>query len=215
MDNFFTILEKRVLTPSAFVLRFERKHIEFKAGQYLSVGLAGEPQARDYSVYSAENDPYVEIMVKQIDNGTVSRQLSQCKKGDRLRILGPRGNFNLHKEVIGSRKHLFIATGTGISPFHSFVKSNPALNYLLIHGVRKDEEAYERNDYDTSRYVLCCSREETGDYHGRVTGYLKTLPVEKNSVAYLCGNGDMIFEVFEILVNKGIGVENIHTEIYF
>jgi ferredoxin-NADP reductase len=33
--------------------------------------------------------------------------------------------------------------------------------------------------------------------------------------AYLCGNGRMIMEAFEILVDKGLQEAHIHTETYF
>jgi ferredoxin--NADP+ reductase/benzoate/toluate 1,2-dioxygenase reductase subunit len=215
MNNFFTVLEKRVLTPAAFVLRFEKKNIEFKAGQYLSVGLANEEQARDYSIYSAENDQFIEILVKVVDDGSVSKQLLKCSIGDKLKVSGAKGNFVLKTNNETTKNYLFIATGTGISPFHSHIKSNIGLNYLLIHGVRHAYETYESSQYDPKRYISCTSRDKKGMFHGRTTDYLKTIKVEKNSIAFLCGNGDMIFEAFEILSAKGIPVENIHTEIYF
>jgi len=215
MNNHFTILAKRVLTPATFILRFEKRNIEFSAGQYLSVGLAGDAQARDYSIYSAEKDPFIEILVKEVNDGTVSKQLRNCTIGDHLRVSGPKGSFTLNKENISNKKHLFVATGTGISPFHAHIKSNPQLDYLLIHGVRYTEEAYEKNEYHPNRYISCTSRDKNGNFHGHTTNYLKATKIDKSCTAYLCGNGDMIYEAFEILTSKGIPVENIHTEIYF
>jgi len=215
MENTYTVQEKRILSASAFVLRFDRNNMQFKAGQYLSVGLENESQARDYSIYSTEFDPFLEILVKEIKDGIVSNQLHQCKRGDLLRIAGPKGTFLLNAEKMYTHKHLFVATGTGISPFHSHIKSHPRLDYQLVHGVSCAQDAYEKSDYNKKRYILCTSKEKTGNFHGRTTDYLKTQTFDKNTLCYLCGNGDMIFEVFEILTSRGIPIENIHTEIYY
>ena len=114
-----------------------------------------------------------------------------------------------------SGKLVFIATGTGIAPFHSFVKSYPGIDYMLIHGVRYNNEAYERNDYDPLRYILCTSKEKNGSYKGRVTRFLPGYPVDQDMLFYLCGNNSMIYEVYHILRNKGIQDERIFTEVYF
>ena len=111
--------------------------------------MKGELDQREYSVYNSEKDDYLEILVREVLDGKVSLQLKQCKPGQLLQVNGPFGSFGLEPFDMFSRKLVFIASGTGISPFHSFVKSYPGINYILIHGVRYKNEAYERNDYDS------------------------------------------------------------------
>lgn len=213
--NIYKVESIRFLTDSTYVLRFNRNNMHFIAGQHLSVGLANDPQAREYSVYSSTKDTSLEILIKEVDNGIVSKRLKKVKPGDQLRVNGPMGFFKLDEDKISSHKHLFIGTGTGISPFHSFVKSYPELNYRLIHGVRYSNEAYEKDDYNKNSYVLCSSRDKKGDYYGRTTNYLRTQKIDIETQVYLCGNCDMIFEAYDILTDKGIPTENIHTEVYF
>jgi len=205
----------RHLTKSTYVIRFDRNAMKFIPGQHLSVGLANDPQAREYSIYSSQNDDFLEILVKEVDDGIVSKRLKKVKPGDELRVTGPMGFFKLDEHKKATHKHLFIATGTGISPFHSFVKSYLELDYRLIHGVRYSEEAYDSNEYPKSKYTLCASRDSKGNYKGRTTNYLKTQDLDSDTLVYLCGNCDMIFEVYDILTDKGIPTENIHTEVYF
>jgi ferredoxin/flavodoxin---NADP+ reductase len=81
--------------------------------------------------------------------------------------------------------------------------------------VRFGNEAYERFEYASDRYLLCTSRDNSGNFHGHTTDYLKLAKVDQASIVYLCGNSDMIFEAFETLTAKGIRAENINTEIYF
>lgn len=211
----YTVQSIRHLTESTYVVRFNRNEMDFIPGQHLSVGLANDPQAREYSIYSSINDDFLEIIVKEVDNGLVSKKLKKVKPGQALRVTGPMGFFKLDADKINTHQHLFIATGTGISPFHSFVQSYPQLNYQLIHGVRFGTEAYEKEHYQKGCYNLCTSRDASGDFRGRTTDYLKTLKVDPMSAVYLCGNCDMIFEVYDILTEKGIPTENIHTEVYF
>lgn len=211
----FKVQSVRNLTESTYVVRFDRNGMDFIPGQHLSVGLANDAQAREYSIYSSVNDDFLEIIVKEVENGIVSKKLKKVKPGQELRVTGPMGFFKLDTDKINTHKHLFIATGTGISPFHAFTQSYKGLNYQLIHGVRFSNEAYEQDHYRSENYTLCTSRDVKGQFNGRTTDYLKTLKVDPETVVYLCGNCDMIFEVYDILADKGIPTENIHTEVYF
>ena len=126
------------------------------------------------------------------------------------------GYFIIKDEDLRSKKFLFIASGTGIAPFHSFVRTYPGLDYKLLHGIRHLEDAYDRDVYDPSRLVLCTSREKKGDFRGRVTDWLRQNPVrDKDTLCYLCGNCEMIHEAYEILLSQGIPSENLFAEVYF
>lgn len=209
------VMQIRFLTEKTFVLRLDRGNMQFKAGQHIIVGQEGELDQREYSVYSGEKDDYLEILVREIPEGNVSKQLKQCKTGELLKVNGPFGSFGLESFDMFSRKLVFIASGTGISPFHSFVKSYPGIDYTIIHGVRYKNEAYESNDYDPRRYILCTSKESNGGRKGRVTRFLPGYPVTPDMLFYVCGNNSMIYEVYHILRDKGISDENIFTEVYF
>ena len=208
-------MQLRFLTERTFVLRLNRGNMQFKAGQHIILGLKGELNQREYSIYSGEKDDYLEVLVREVTDGIVSLQLKQCKPGQLLEVNGPFGVFGLETFDMFSRKLVFIATGTGIAPFHSFVRTYPGINYTLFHGVRYKNEAYERNDYDRGRYILCTSEESNGGKQGRVTRFLAGFLVNPEMLFYLCGNSSMIYEVSHILRDKGIPAENIFSEVYF
>ncbi|MDX9905736.1 MAG: FAD-binding oxidoreductase [Bacteroidales bacterium] len=214
--NSLRVRSIRELTPSAYVLRFERNNIPFRAGQHILLGKKGELQAREYSVYSAEQDDHFEVLIKEVEEGLVSKQLKRLAPGDPVNFESPLGYFILRDEDIRDRKFLFIASGTGISPFHSFVRSYPGLDYKLLHGVRTGSETYEKQDYDSNRLIVCTSRDKNGDFHGRVTDYLRANPVkDKNTLCYFCGNCEMIHEAYDIMLQQGIPSENLFAEVYF
>lgn len=206
----------RELTPSAYVLQFDRLKTPFRAGQHILLGKKGDIQAREYSIYSAEQDDFFEVLIKEVQEGLVSKQLKQMKPGEPVNFENPVGYFTLKDEDIQTGKFLFIASGTGIAPFHSFVRSYPGLDYKLLHGIRYADESYEKDHYDKNRLVLCTSRDKKGDFHGRVTDYLKANPVEdKNTLCYFCGNCEMIHEAYDIMLKQGVPSENLFAEVYF
>jgi ferredoxin/flavodoxin---NADP+ reductase len=206
----------RELTPSTYVMQFDRNNIPFRAGQHILLGKKGDLQAREYSIYSAEQDEFFEVLIKEVKEGMVSKKLKRLKPGEPVNFENPVGYFILKDEDIASRKFLFIASGTGIAPFHSFVRSYSGLDYKLLHGVRYTEEAYEKDVYEKERLILCTSRDNKGDYQGRVTDYLRENPIkDKNTLCYFCGNCEMIHEAYDILLHQGVPSENLFAEVYF
>ncbi len=213
--HYYKVLDIRNLTENTFVVTLPKSRFKFLAGQHISLSIMGDYQSREYSIYSAEEGDNLEVLVKEVEGGYFSPKLKHLKVGDMVEVHGPFGKFGLDVQKEKSHKHVFIASGTGIAPFHSMVKSYPELDYQLIHGVRYANEAYEKEDYDKDRYVLCTSRDETGDFKGRVTTYLEQNEFEANTSFYLCGNSDMIFDAMEILKEKGYDRDNVNVEVYF
>lgn len=205
----------RDLTESTYVVQMDRSGMEFLPGQNLNLGLAGDTEKRDYSIYSGTNDKYLEILVKEVQDGLVSKNLKRLKPGDELEVDGPFGFFTLKEQDIESRKFLFIASGTGIAPFHSMVRSIEKLDYKLIHGVRHARETYEKEHFEKGRYISCITQEDGGDFKGRVTDYIRQHPVDPDTLCYLCGNVNMIYDVFDILKEQGMPSKNLHAEVYF
>ena len=213
--NYYRLKEITHLTAEAFIINLPKNRFRFKAGQHVSLSIKGDYQSREYSIYSGENDDNLQVLVKEVEGGYFSPKLKNLKPGDLLEVHGPFGRFGLDEKNKDSHKHVFIASGTGIAPFHSIIKSNPGLDYQLIHGVRYQIEGYEKKSYPPERYTLCTSREKTGNYQGRLTGFLKEARFEKHSLFYLCGNSEMIFDAMEILKEKGFDRESIRVEVYF
>jgi ferredoxin--NADP+ reductase/benzoate/toluate 1,2-dioxygenase reductase subunit len=209
------VISVRLLTESTYVLRFYRNDFNFQAGQYLVLGLPGNKQKREYSIYSSDTSPYLEVLIKEVEDGFLSKKLKHLNSGDFVEVEGPFGYFVLDERKIPERKFLFIASGTGISPFHSMVMSNPHMDYTLLHGVKSGKEGYDRHEYEKGRYIQCTSRDDSGDFHGRVTNYLLHNPISDNTWVYLCGNSAMIDDAYGLLEQQGIASNYLHAEVYF
>lgn len=211
----FILLNKYDLSPSAFILRFTRNDLQFKAGQTLSVGVWGQAERREYSIYSGEKDDFLEILIKIVENGKVTPALKKLKPGHRLNVHGPGGFFVPNPHDIATKHHLFIATGTGISPFHSILRSHSGIRFTLLHGIRTMAEAYGRDTVPPAQYVTCVSRQNAGVFQGRVTDYLQQIKASPDTQCYLCGNCQMIYDAYDILKHHGFTANQILTEVYF
>lgn len=210
-----TVLEIINLTPETFILRLDRGDFQFEPGQYVVIRIPDHKKGREYSIYSGTGDDYLDFLIREIPAGEFSRYLRHLKPGSELDMEGPKGYFILNEKTKQGHPTLMIASGTGISPFHSYVRSYPDLNYRILHGVHFADEAYGRAAFDPENYVLCTSRRDEGHYFGRVTYYLKAHPVNRETICYLCGNSDMIEEVTALLETYGLPPENIRTEVFF
>ncbi|MDA3823524.1 MAG: FAD-binding oxidoreductase, partial [Bacteroidales bacterium] len=211
----FLVEDVRHLNESTYVLKFSKGGMDFIPGQHLNVGLNGSGQHREYSIYSGSKSDFLEILIKEVDDGLVSTQLKNLKKGSAISVKGPYGVFLTDAEAHKGKKILFIASGTGIAPFHSFIMSNPNADYKIIHGIRDINEAYDRDHYSENGYFSCTSRGEKGDFNGRLTDFLLSDESEKADKVYLCGNSSMIYDAMDILRAKGYRHDQIFTEVYF
>lgn len=208
------VLGIRNLTESTYILRTERKKFEFIPGQCVNIGLVGGAVNREYSTYSNVNDDFLEFLIKKVDGGLVSVGISKLHPGDQVTLDGAYGRFSLENPK-KKQKYMFIGSGTGIAPFHSFAKSYPNLDYYIVHGIRSHKEQYDREDYGKKRYIACVSKGKGGDFSGRVTDYLTSIKIPQDTVYYLCGNRDMINDVYDILRKAEVNGSNIFTEVFF
>jgi len=214
-NSLHRVIKIQRLTDLTVVLRLERHNLAFEPGQHLNIGLPDDGQQREYSVYSSVHDETLDILVQTIPKGHVSSRLGQLSPGEPVLVNGPHGRFTLEQADIATSPFYMIATGSGIAPFHCFARSFGQLDYHILHGVRGPEDRYEHTVYPKDRYTACLSKSLNGHFHGRVTDYLKAHAPDPNGRFYLCGNADMIYDVFAILMQAGIPREHIFTEVYF
>lgn len=188
--------------PEVAIFRFrpvDGELFSFTAGQYATLGLdAGDefvPRA-----YSIASSPYqrdhLEFYINVINEGHLTPSLFALHIGDRVHYMGPKGIFTLAKSTT---KHLLlIATGTGLAPYVSMVRTLHAEQWAgrphgrtitLVHGVRHTADLGYRWELDgLSReqgfdftYVPMVSRHENDPFwspdvgHGRVTALLELL----------------------------------------
>ena len=202
------------VSPGIFMFGFPRD-FEFQAGQVIGIALVEDGPRRLYSICSGEDDEEVWILYNVIEEGYLTPRLADLEAGDTIWITEPRGEFTCHEE-----KAVWIATGTGIAPFYSMLRSGKADGKVLIHGNRYLEQFHFYDDFQSAlgkAYIRCCSGESAdGVFYGRVTRYLAGRPVlEPGLKYYLCGSAEMVVDTRDILIEQGIPFDQIISEIYF
>lgn len=205
---------KKALTVGVYVLQFRRKH-QFLAGQVVAITTDAAIPPRLYSICSGVNEEEISILFNIKEDGLLTPLLSKLQMGDQLLVSAPFGAF------LGDEQPAWwIASGTGVAPFRSMLRSGLGEEKKLIHGGRTSDSFYFQQEMISllgSKYVRCCSQEKGDDlYEGRLTQWLREQAVlPENNMYYLCGSSEMVVEVRDILIGKGVAIDKIMSEIYF
>jgi ferredoxin--NADP+ reductase len=153
-----------------------------------------------------------------------------------MRMIGPKGKFMLQPD--DDRTHIFISSGTGNAPFVAMIRQlmidKQARPVVFLNGVsyadelgyRATLEEWEDSGSFPVTYIPTVSRPNdprNRDWTGR-TGRVETIlgPVldelglsPADSVAYICGNPDMILTAEQTLLDRGYPEDQVHKELYW
>ncbi len=208
-----TVLHNEELAPGVFWLAVERRN-DFKPGQTVKVGLGDDLPPRIYSICSGNKENELRILFNIKEGGALTPRLARLKPGDSVWVSEPGGSF-----IGTSGPAVWIATGTGIAPFYSMLKSGQAEDKILLHGVRRADQFYFNKEWQAALgddYHRFCSGEDVdGIPRGRINQYLELHDLPRDRKYYLCGQATMCVEVRDLLISKGIPFTNIVVEIYF
>jgi ferredoxin--NADP+ reductase len=230
-------------TPSLayFWVRFDGPSTPFEPGQYMTIGVLadGKLVQRPYSVAS---DPAVagsegyELYVRLVEGGQFTPLLWDLPVGHRMRLIGPKGKFTLEPD--DDRTHLFVSSGTGNAPFVSMMRAllragRPrravflnGVSYEHDLGYRELLEGWQRSGTYPVTYVPTVSRPsapENAGWPGR-WGRVETIvgPVcdelhltPDDTIAYICGNPDMIVAAEATLLARGFPEAQVKKELYW
>ena len=229
------VAARREETPSAATLRLvspDGPLPPFQAGQYLAVtvDVDGVRTSRPYSISSPPNQTgYYEITVQRMEDGLVSSfLLDRVKRGDRLTVSGPAGEF-VHNPIFHARHMVMVAGGSGVTPFMSMVREildcgldrevhlffgNRDLAGAIAHGEFSERAAR----FDSFHYIPVIENPPAG-YDGRrglITGELirRTLGNLEEKTFYVCGPRAMYDFCLPELERLGIPRRRLRREMY-
>lgn len=224
-----------------FWVRFDEEPTPFEPGQYMTIGVFvdGKIVQRPYSVASAPGvagDTGYEFYLRLVQGGTFTPILWDLPVGHRMRMIGPKGKFLLEPD--DDRAHLFISSGTGNAPFVSMMRDTLSAGRprraVFMNGVSHVRDLGYRNvveDWAASgaypvTFIPTISRPTdplnagwTGRT-GRVESIVEPVVAELglgpgDTIAYLCGNPDMILSAEQTLLELGFPETAVKKELYW
>ena len=233
--------EDETASLSYFWVRFDGDSTPFEPGQYMTIGVMvdGKIVQRPYSVASAPavaGDSGYELYIRRVQGGLFTPILFDLPVGHGMRMIGPKGKFTLLPD--DDRIHVFISSGTGNAPFVAMMRQllidGRPRRAVMLNGVSHERElgyrslieGWEASGEYPVTFIPTVSRPDdpsNAGWTGR-TGRVETIigPVldelgltPANSIAYLCGNPDMILSAEETLLGCGYPEDQVHKELYW
>ncbi len=261
-----TVTGREEINPELVVLRVQPDDtlFEFVPGQFTVLGLLGSeprvPEAdedespprpdklirRAYSISSSSVERgYAEFIVTLVTSGELTPRLFALGYGSRI-FLSPKatGVFTLDR-VDSSKAAILIATGTGLAPYVSMLRTmlvnDAERRFVVLHGARYSWDLGYRGELESLArvrpnftYIPSITRPAADPHFKGLTGRIQAL-IEQDLITersdvpldpavadvFLCGNPAMIDIVKEMLVAKGFTpdqrgqVGTLHVEEYW
>ena len=265
IDYNATVVSRTDLNPFLTILgvRPDIATVPFKPGQYTVLGLKAketrvegslpDPKPKDgeqtiqraYSIASGNQAGVLEFYLALVNHGELTPRLFALKNGDRVYASTKvTGMFTLD-QVVPNKSLLLMATGTGLAPYISMLRSNydwsQKRKVVVLHGVRHSSDLGYREELETLAkkqsnfiYLPIISQPDKDPTWKGLKGYLqetlfdgvvtkrtglKILP--ENFDAFLCGNPAMIdaaikkFTEVGFVLAKGKNPGTVHIEEYW
>ncbi len=223
-------------TNNLFSLRIEADVSPFEAGQYtwLAPGSLDETaaagSAQPYSILSAPDDQALEFFFYARTGGDLSNQLSNVNAGDPLWVKRAAAGSLTLSQVQDSDTLCLLATGTGVSPFLSMLKTaEPFKRFnkvILVYAVRHNQDLRYQELFSelATRYpgrfklIAFVSRETPSAQlmpfaiHGHIPESLQNGTLEtvldidfspQSTQFMLCGNPGMVKDAVAVLQQRG------------
>ncbi len=204
----------------------------FRAGQYIgiTVEINGVRTSRPFSLVSSPNQlAYYELGVKRKEGGFVSIYLlDKLKVGDILEATEPLGEL-YYNRIFHGKDLVFIAGGSGITPFISILRDiterNLKLNVRLFFGCLNEEDILFRDELENIQtrrpnikihYILSEPKPSWNGACGFITKdkILDEIKSIENKFFYIVGNRAMYTFIKEQMKELGVPRHRVSYESY-
>ncbi len=227
-------ISKKEVAKDTYSFYFKKpKDFTFLAGQYNRWTLPitasdGRGASRIFTISSSplEND-YLSITTK-VGMSDFKKFLWQLQENAQITIFGPMGQFTL--DETDTRQKVLIASGIGITPFHSILlyaaAKNLAISLTLLVSFSTVEEAVFYNELTELGkthpnikivYTITHPEESQSKWSGE-TGRISSEMIQKyvtnisQSVFYMAGPPPMVEGSKKLLAEINIAVKNLKVE---
>ena len=176
------------------------KMFDFVPGQYIRLEIDGE-DPRYFSIASAPRaNNTIDIHVRNSGQNLSYRLCHNIQLGEKLSISHPMGSLCMHET---DAPVVFIAGGTGITPFLAMLEANPNKPVTLYWGMQSEYEFYIRPHRQGLAVHYCVETYPVDDFlKDRIEG----------AHIYLSGPPAMVKDSRVKLLAAGVEPSNIHHD---
>jgi ferredoxin-NADP reductase len=204
----------------------------YRPGQFVTfiVNIDGQEVKRAYSMSSSPSRPHLlEVTIKRVPGGLVSNWFyEQVKLGSSLTVKGPSGKFTCFNYP--SRKMLFIAAGSGITPIVSMSRwvadTASDVDVKLLASFKSPSDIIFRKELElwaARKRNLQVAITLTSNWHGtehwtgftgRISEHMLNIfaPDLHDRHVFMCGPEPFSESVTRLLKSMGVNLANLHTE---
>ena len=148
-------------TPDSSTLYFDipanlSSEYKYQSGQYLTLKfeIDGKEVRRPYSICTSPHENVIGVNVKRVKKGLVSNYVNdKVHEGASIDVMQPDGNFTLAFDHAKERDFYFFASGSGITPIISLIKSaleeEPKSRCHLLYGNTNEGTIIFRNELES------------------------------------------------------------------
>ena len=182
------IIRHTSLSDGIFDMTLKAEEIakEAKAGQFISVYLNNKSKIlpRPISICGIDKEAgTLRIVYRTVGDGT--KELSDYKEGETVKILGPLGNGFTQKD----KKAILIGGGIGIPPMLELMKQLDCEKTAVL-GYR-DSDMFLKDEFEAVGDVVISTEDGSYGTKGNVIDAIKEQGVE-GSIIYACGPTPML-----------------------
>lgn len=227
VDN---IVEETRTTKTLKLCRVDGPLPPYRPGQYVNLFLKiGDIwTSRPYSMTSAPGHWSLDLTVREVEGGFVSKYLcNDVMIGDTFETSGPGGHFH-HEPLIDGDDLVFIAGGSGITPFISMLRHEESTKsstkkIRLFYGSRSDDDVIFEKELERLEQALpefswdLIITEPSPSHQGRV-GFIdekllaESLDAPQSKTFYVCGPKPMYDAVSRTLESLDVPPHRVRME---
>ncbi len=236
------VKDVRAETRGAIIVSFEAPlesapAFHYRAGQHLTLKtlIDGEEVRRSYSICSSEQEQNLRVAIKRVEDGVFSNwAVDNLTPGAAIEVMEPQGHFNVALMPDTARHHVAFASGSGITPVLSLIKTTlaaePLSRFTQIYGNRASssvifkDELTDLKDRYLARFnlvfILSREQQDVDLFNGRIDAdkcaqLLKQWVNPKSiDLAYICGPQSMMEQVKAQLIASGLDKSQIKLELF-
>ena len=234
MSEMIRLMKREEVAEGTMAFYFSRPSgFQFRAGQAIDLTLIDPPKTdaegdvRTFTIASAPFDEHLMIATRQRDSAYY-HVLRDALGGRELKMDGPSGSFNLHKNE--AKPAVFLAGGIGITPFLSIVrqtvKDGQRRSLYLFYSNRRPEDSpflgtlgeASTNDSGFHFIPTMTAMEKSRRRWTGETGLidrgmlLRHIPELQGPIYYLAGPPAMVTAMRHMLTSAAVDEDDIRTE---